>query len=256
MLYPRPVRQQPEQQAPPVQRLRIRYAKRGRLRFTSHRDFSRAFERAVFRARIPMAYSSGFNPHPRISYAGAAPTGAASEAEYLEIALAETVDPAAVHEALAEAMPDGLDLLRVVESPGGSLADQLQASEWVIDLPAPVERTAAAVEAFLAAEEVVVERMTKKGMRSFDCRAAVVSLAALPAERGSRVELLLKHDTPAVRPDDVISGLRIAGGLQAGAAASAGARSDRGRSGGVPLLTRLAQGPFDPESGTVSDPLA
>ena len=87
-------REQPEQQAPPVQRLRIRYAKRGRLRFTSHRDFSRAFERAVFRARVPMAYSSGFNPHPRISYAGAAPTGSASEAEYLEIALAEVVDPA------------------------------------------------------------------------------------------------------------------------------------------------------------------
>ena len=79
----------PVQQAPPVQRLRIRYAKRGRLRFTSHRDFSRAFERAVFRARIPMAYSSGFNPHPRISYAGAAPTGSASEAEYLEIGLAD-----------------------------------------------------------------------------------------------------------------------------------------------------------------------
>ena len=78
--YPVAVRQQPEQQAPPVQRLRIRYAKRGRLRFTSHRDFSRAFERAVMRARIPMAYSSGFNPHPRISYAGAAPTGSASEA--------------------------------------------------------------------------------------------------------------------------------------------------------------------------------
>ena len=92
----RPVREQPEQQPPPVQRLRVRYAKRGRLRFTSHRDFSRAFERAVFRARIPMAYSSGFNPHPRISYAGAAPTGSASEAEYLEIALAEVVDPARV----------------------------------------------------------------------------------------------------------------------------------------------------------------
>ena len=83
------MREQPEQQAPPIQRLRVRYAKRGRLRFTSHRDFSRAFERAVFRARIPMAYSSGFNPHPRISYAGAAPTGSASEAEYLELALAE-----------------------------------------------------------------------------------------------------------------------------------------------------------------------
>ncbi|MDP2774192.1 MAG: TIGR03936 family radical SAM-associated protein, partial [Nocardioides sp.] len=115
-------RDQPEQQAPPVQRLRIRYAKRGRLRFTSHRDFSRAFERAIFRARVPMAYSSGFNPHPRISYAGAAPTGSASEAEFLEIALAEVVDPATIHAALAEALPDGLDIVEVVESPGGGLA--------------------------------------------------------------------------------------------------------------------------------------
>ena len=102
-----------------MQRLRIRYAKRGRLRFTSHRDFSRAFERAVFRARVPMAYSSGFNPHPRISYAGAAPTGSASEAEYLELALAEVVDPATIHASLAEALPDGLDVVEVVESPGG-----------------------------------------------------------------------------------------------------------------------------------------
>src|SRR3954449_10873532 len=116
-------RGQPEQQAPPVQRLRIRYAKRGRLRFTSHRDFSRAFERALFRARVPMAYSSGFNPHPRISYAGASPTGAASEAEYLEIGLAEVVDPDRLGSDLDDSLPDGLDVLEVVVSPGGSLAD-------------------------------------------------------------------------------------------------------------------------------------
>jgi radical SAM-linked protein len=109
------VPQPPQQQAPPAQRLRVRYAKRGRLRFTSHRDFSRAFERAVFRARIPMAYSSGFNPHPRISYAGASPTGAASEAEYLEIALAKVLDPDDVRRALEEALPDGLDVLEVVD---------------------------------------------------------------------------------------------------------------------------------------------
>src|SRR3954453_4767222 len=116
----------------------MRYAKRGRLRFTSHRDFSRAFERAVFRARIPMAYSSGFNPHPRISYAGAAPTGAASEAEFLEIGLARGVDPDDVRRARAEAMPDGLDVLEVVASePGGghrpgSLTDRLEARRWQI----------------------------------------------------------------------------------------------------------------------------
>lgn len=238
------MRQQPEQQAPPVQRLRIRYAKRGRLRFTSHRDFSRAFERALVRVRLPMAYSSGFNPHPRISYAGAAPTGAASEAEYVEIGLAEVVDPAAVHSALAEALPDGLDVLEVVESAGGSLADRLEASSWLIDLVAPYDETAAAVAAFLAADEVPVERMTKKGLRQFDCRGAVVSLEAEPAGSGSRLLLLLRHGTPAVRPDDVIAGLTAAGGLRVGP-----------EHGGLPLLTRLTQGPFDEATATIGDPL-
>jgi radical SAM-linked protein len=238
------VRQQPEQQAPPVQRLRIRYAKRGRLRFTSHRDFSRAFERALVRVRLPMAYSSGFNPHPRISYAGAAPTGAASEAEYVEIGLAEIVDPSAVLEALGEALPDGLDVVEVVESPGGSLADRLEASTWLVELVSPYDETAAAVSAFLATDEVLVERMTKKGMREFDCRGAVVSLEAEATATGSRLRLLLRHATPAVRPDDVIVGLSAVGGLRVGP-----------EHGGLPLLTRLAQGPFDEASATIGDPL-
>ena len=237
---------QPEQQAPPVQRLRIRYAKRGRLRFTSHRDFSRAFERAIFRARIPMAYSSGFNPHPRISYAGASPTGAASEAEYLEIGLARQTEPAEVLVALDEALPPGLDVLEVVESQGGSLADLLEASVWRTTVPglAPAE-AARVVAELLAADEVLVERMTKKGLRSFDCRAAVVSLtsAAAPASGGecAILDMVLRHGTPSVRPDDVLAGLRALVGLEAGSA---------------PLHERLAQGPLDAQLGTVGDPLA
>jgi radical SAM-linked protein len=236
----------PEQQAPPVQRLRIRYAKRGRLRFTSHRDFSRAFERALMRKRIPMAYSSGFNPHPRISYAGAAPTGAASEAEYVEIGLAEIVDPDTILASLADSLPSGLDVVEIAVSPGGSLADLLQASTWLIEVPVALETVAAAVEAFLAADEVTVERMTKKGLRSFDARGAVVSLSAEADEagQGSRLHLLLRHGTPAVRPDDVLTGLGSVG-LETGA-----------DHGGLPLLTRLTQGPFDEATSTIGDPLA
>src|SRR3954470_17379778 len=183
-------REQPKQAPPPVQRLRIRYAKRGRLRFTSHRDFSRAFERAIFRARLPMAYSSGFNPHPRISYAGASPTGAASEAEYVEIGLAEVVDPAVIHARLDEALPDGLDVLAVVESPGGSLADLLEGSHWLVDVAADPGASASAVATFLATEAVLVERMTKKGLREFDCRAAVVSLSSTEHGDGARLDLV------------------------------------------------------------------
>ena len=234
--------EQPEQQAPPVQRLRVRYAKRGRLRFTSHRDFSRAFERAVFRARIPMAYSSGFNPHPRISYAGAAPTGSASEAEYLEIALAQVVDPADVHAALDEALPDGLDVLEVVVSGGGSLSDRLEASRWQIVLTdVPADEAEAAVAAFRAHEEVTVERMTKKGLRTFNCRAAVVAIAAQAAEQGSVLDVVIRQGSPSVRPDDVLAGLKSTGGLHVPS---------------PPLQRRLAQGPWDDATGQVGDPLA
>ncbi len=240
------MREQPEQQAPPVQRLRLRYAKRGRLRFTSHRDFSRAFERAVFRARIPMAYSSGFNPHPRISYAGAAPTGSASEAEYLEIGLSRQVDASEVAAALDESLPDGLDVLDVVVSTGGSLSDRLEASHWRLTLT-DVSRSEvrAAVGSFLHTDQIEVERMTKKGMRRFDCRAAVVSLTS-HASAGSGdecaiLDVVLRHGTPSVRPDDVLAGLREIAGLDTGTA---------------PFQERLAQGPLEEQTGTVGDPLS
>ncbi len=227
-----------------MQRLRIRYAKRGRLRFTSHRDFSRAFERAVFRARVPMAYSSGFNPHPRISYAGAAPTGAASEAEYVEIGLAEVVDPDAVRRELAAAMPDGLDIVEVVESPGGGVADRLEASRWIVDVELSADVAREAVARFVAAGAVSVERMTKKGLREFDCRGPVLSLEVAEGDAPSpgrvRLELVLRHAVPAVRPDDVLVGLGRVADLELGGGA---------------LLTRLAQGPLDEETGEIGDPL-
>ena len=123
-------RPQPEQHPPPVQRLRIKYAKRGRARFTSHRDFGRAFERALRRAEVPMAYSSGFSPHPRISYANAAPTGAASEAEYLEIGLVEARDPEEVRAPSTPHCRRGWTSSRCPRPAPGALADQLTGSRW------------------------------------------------------------------------------------------------------------------------------
>ncbi len=230
-------RQQPEQQAPPVQRLRVRYAKRGRARFTSHRDFCRAFERALRRAQIPMAYSSGYSPHPRISYANASPTGASTEAEYLEIGVAEVCDPGKVRDALDAALPPGLDILAVMDAAAGAnLADLLQASNWRVDLVfAPPGVLADAVEAFLGCPSVTVERMTKSGLRSFDARAAVVKLAQSGEHE---LELLIRNGTPLVRPDDVVAALRQV--------------DPRLVSHQPPLLLRLAQGPL--RGDRVQDP--
>ena len=173
---------------PAVQKLRVRYAKRGRLRFTSHRDIQRSLERALRRADIPMAYSAGFSPHPKVSYAGAAPTGTASEAEYLEISVSVRCDPAAVRAALDESMPPGLDVLEVVEAGPGNLVERLQASAWRIELPGVADEPArAAVATFLAAAEVPVQRMMKNGLRTFDTRGAVHTLTVRrPGRSGGR----------------------------------------------------------------------
>jgi radical SAM-linked protein len=236
----------PNPQLPIVQKLRIRYAKRGRLRFTSHRDFARAFERAVRRARVPIAFSSGYSPHPKISYTNASPTGAATEAEYLEIGLTRECDPDTVRADLDASLPPGLDILEVVVAGQGSLADRLEASEWSIALVGvDVTAASAAVDAFLAADVVEVERMSKRGMRTFDVRADVVALEARAGDDGevpcAILRVVIRHDTPSVRPDDVLAGLRSRGGLQVEQ---------------TPVATRSAQGPLDQKTGMVGDPLA
>ncbi|MER6123586.1 TIGR03936 family radical SAM-associated protein [Streptomyces sp. NPDC001795] len=238
-----------------MQRIRLRYTKRGRLRFTSHRDFQRAFERALRRAEVPMAYSAGFTPHPKVSYANAAPTGTGSEAEYLEIALTEARDPEKLRELLDESLPAGLDIVEAVEARTSGLADRLTGSVWELRLdgvpPADADR---AVAAFKAAGTVEVQRMTKNGVRTFDARSAVASLENLenakthssqadrPTDQPCAIlRLVVRHVTPAVRPDDVLSGLRAVADLAPPVPAA---------------VTRLAQGLFDEETGTVTDPLA
>jgi len=241
-------RQPPQRDAaPPVQKLRVRYAKRGRLRFTSHRDIQRALERALRRSHVPMAFSAGFTPHPKISYAGAAAMGAASEAEYLEISVTERVDPAKVAAALDAALPPGLDVVEVVEAGAGALADRLQASAWQVELPeVSVDQAEAAVARLLAEQRVEVERMLKAGPRRFDAREPVLRLAAESGQTGSGtpcaiLRMVVRHATPAVRPDDVLTALRQVAGLTPPV---------------PPLVTRLAQGPLEQETGQVGDPLA
>ena len=228
---------------PVVQRLRIRYAKRGRLRFTSHRDFARAFERALRRAEIPMAYSAGFSPHPKISYVGASPTGVASEAEYLEIGLARESDPEQIRSALDAALPDGLDVLEVVPAGPGSLAERIEAAHWRVELPGvDPDALHEAVLGLLARTELAVERVTKDGRRMVDVRRALVSAKVRPTRAvGGRaiLDVVVRQVTPAVRPDDILAALRIVGGLAPDAPA---------------VSVRVAQGPLD-ETGMVSDPL-
>ena len=243
--------------APAVQKLRVRYAKRGRLRFSSTRDFQRALERALRRADVPMAFSAGFHPHPKISYANAAPTGTASESEYFEISVTQRVDLDAVRAALDAALPEGLDILEVVEAAPGALADRLQASDWVLAFrDVELERLAEVAATFLAQERVEVTRTFKTGPRTFDVRVAVLSLVAAMSDtvtdaapqvvpsgagRCAILRVVVRHTTPAVRPDDILTALRAVADLEPPT---------------PPLVTRLAQGPLQDATVRVADPLA
>lgn len=234
--------------APPtVQRVRLRFAKRGRLRFLSHRDVARSIERAVRRAGLPVAHSHGFNPHPRLSWIGAAPTGCASEAEYVEIGLTRVLEPAAVAVALDAALPDGLDVLAAAVAEGAALADRIDASSWEVALPGvDAGELAAALAALLVRESVVVERLTPNGRRQIDVRAAIVSAStraetteSASGEGCAILTTVVRQTTPAVRPDDVLGALDVVAGLRPPVPAKA---------------TRMAQGLLD-DRGVLTDPL-
>jgi radical SAM-linked protein len=214
------------------------------MRFASHLDVARAFERGVRRAGLPIAYSTGFTPHPKISYAGGAPTGVASEAEYLSLTLmSDQVAPSSrttaddVKDRLNAALPDGIDVIAVTEDSGGLPATRLTASEWQIALPglAP-DSVAPVVQKFLALTEAPVERLTSKGLRRMDARAAVVSVdVADDTQAGSVLRMVVRHTVPAVRPDDVLNALRDVSDVLPTE---------------MPLMTRLEQGTLG-ESGVV-----
>jgi radical SAM-linked protein len=241
-----------------VQHLLVRYAKRGKMRFASHLDVARAFERGVRRAGLPIAYSTGFTPHPKISYAGGAPTGVASEAEYLSLTLTSRTGADTVRERLNAALPDGIDVIAVTEDSGGLPASRLTASQWQVALPGlPADNVVPVVRKFLALTEAPVERLTSKGLRRMDARAAVVSLDVLngesadnslpeglagdtptppsPVPPGCALRMVVRHTVPSVRPDDVLNALRDVSDVFPA---------------GQPLIMRLAQGSLG-ESGVV-----
>jgi radical SAM-linked protein len=241
-------------------------------------------EWALRRAGVPVSLSHGFSPHPRLSWLGAAPTGAASEAEFVEIGLSVDLDPAVVAREVDAVLPEGLSVVEVVRSGAGSLADRIDTSVWRIAMPgvAP-EQLADAVAALEAAEVVEVERMTKNGPRTLDVRAALIRLTIeepagvtdtpggrhpndagsgddAPADGPRRtgdapgdapgdataevtdlrartqatvcgtLSVVVRHTTPAVRPDDVVSALRSVAGLEPPVPVTA-TRTEQGRLG-------------------------
>ncbi len=195
-------------------KLRIRYSKLGKIRFTSHRDSAHHFERAVRKAEVVLAYSAGFTPRPRMSFGLALPTGAESLAEYLDIELAagHAPDPVELGMRLGACLPVGYDVVAVAEREAGSasLQEDVLACTWEIAL-VDIEREAAqaAAAAALDATSLIVER-ERKGQRSTDdVRGAIHELSVTTVSDDPRPHLcaVLATNGRGLRPTELVGAL-------------------------------------------------
>ena len=141
---------------------RVRFAKSGKVRFLSHRDVARVWERALRRSGVRVAYSEGFSPRPRLSFGLALSTGYESLGEYLDIDLAEPVDPDdAARASSTPRCPPGIVTQAAISIPAGtdSLQQAVTSSSWQLELSGvDPDRVAAAVERVLAQDELADHR--------------------------------------------------------------------------------------------------
>lgn len=196
-------------------RLRVRYAKLGKVRFVSHRDGARLWERALRRVDLPVAYTEGFTPRPKLSFGLALPTGAESVAEYIDIDLAKgaDIDPSAsgwsdwtasLESALTAALPVGIDVARVVEREptSGSLQEQVTSTTWEMAGPGiEPELLGLASQRLLAADELLVERERKGQRRTDDVRPLIRDLH--PDDTGTKLVAELVTIGRALRPAEL-----------------------------------------------------
>ena len=203
----------------PQQRLRIRYAKGEPLKFISHLDLSRGWERAFRRAGLPVAYSQGFNPRPRFQMAAALPVGVTGRAELLDLWLTEPMSPEEVLSRLRPVLPAGLEALdaEVVDLREPSLQSVMNAADYRVVVGSQ-ETTAAIrtrIQGLLDARTIPRQRHHKGKVQSYDLRPLLQSLAVEPGQVGEQVVTMRLQASPegAGRPDEVLEALGLSLGM-------------------------------------------
>lgn len=187
---------------------RLMYSKDRSLRWLSHLDLVRAFERGVRRAKAPVAYSEGFNPRPRMSFYSQLAVGMTGEAEPMTIELTRRVNPDEIVCALNGAMPEGITI-RSAEEVEGRKSPEIRGSEYLVGVVgAPEPDLSAAVRDLLASESAVVERKKENGSKKVDIRPGVENIEVMRDEDSGSCDGLLSMRLVNVRPGEVIDALR------------------------------------------------
>jgi radical SAM-linked protein len=192
-------------------KVRLRFVKLGKIRWTSHRDLARMWERALRRIDLPVAYTEGFSPRPRLSFGLALSTGHEGEAEYLDVELREAPDLTTLPAQLSEHLPVGIDVTAIAPLAAGSpsLQEDVTSCTWRIEVrdlePADADEL---VEAALAADELVITRTRKGKEVTDDLRPAVLAVRTVgPTPAGTELEAELGVHPRSVRPSELLLAL-------------------------------------------------
>ncbi|HEY3363733.1 MAG TPA: TIGR03936 family radical SAM-associated protein [Symbiobacteriaceae bacterium] len=233
-------------------KLRVRVAKQHQAIYFSHLDLLRTLERSLRRAALPLAYTQGFSPHPRVSFAAALATGHSSEGEFIDVELTDDLDPADFVARANRTCPPGLSFVEAREAPeGDSLQSLLNMSEYRMTLSLPAadpEGLAAGVTEFLRREAVEVTKEGKRGAHLVNIRPQVHKLsleAVLPGPGGdgavANLRVVLEMGNQGnLKPDDLLTGLQ--------------AVSERFRPAELVRAHRLTMYRHNPRTGALEEP--
>jgi radical SAM-linked protein len=196
-------------------RARLRFSKVGKIRWTSHRDVARMWERAFRRVQLPLAYTQGFSPRPKVSFGLALPTGAESVAEYLDIDLdparVESLDAATLPALLSPVLPVGIDVsaAAVIDDRAPSLQHEVDSCSWEVEVTgATDEELEVLVVDALAADSLVISRERKGQVSQDDIRPGILSVSVVgPGELGVLLHCELAARPRALRPSELVRAL-------------------------------------------------
>lgn len=174
-------------------RMIAEFEKMGRMSWFSHLDLQNTMQRALRRAQLPVAYSQGFNPHVLTSFATALSVGCQSRGEVMEVEMAGEISPEEFAEKLNACLPDGLKVRRCVPVPDSAPALMAKVAEAGYDITAPNADLTQAVEAFLKAEEVMVEKRSKTKTRLVNIRPMVHEITCAFDGKDSRLSMVLEQ---------------------------------------------------------------
>ncbi|MCK4369300.1 MAG: TIGR03936 family radical SAM-associated protein [Dehalococcoidales bacterium] len=196
-----------------MQRLRIRFSRREEIKFISHLDIMRLWQRALHRAGIPLAYTEGFSPHPRISLAAPLAVGVTSQAELMDTFCTKWVSPHFFTDAVSQQLPPGIEILQVysVAPTMPSLQSQVGYAEYEVELETEKDKPSieSALASLLSVKKLPWHHERDTGTRSYDLRALIDDLWLIDWRSGyCTVGMRLRCDSGGSgRPEQVAAAL-------------------------------------------------